>query len=264
MEKAIELLRKKGIAKAEKRAGRAASEGRIVSLIADDRKSAALIELNSETDFVSRNDDFGAVAQGIAESLLADAAFDGIVGSAAEGAFLARPYTRDASKSVADIVKEASAKTGENVVLRRYARLTTDGVIGSYVHHNGKVAVLVEVTGGTGEPADQLARSVAEHVAAGVPRVPLAVTRDQVPSDLVDRERRIFEEQARASGKPDAIVQKMVDGQVNKYYAENTLLEQPWVRDDSRTIRQLAEETGKQAGATLTVRRFVRFQMGEE
>jgi elongation factor Ts len=264
MEKAVELLRKKGIAKADKRAGRSATEGRIVSLIAPDKKSAAIIELNSETDFVSRNDDFGAVAQGLAESLLADASYDGVVAEAAQGAFLTRPYAQADAKTVGDVVKETSAKTGENVVLRRYARFTTDGVIGSYVHHNGKVAVLVEVTGGSGSEAEQLARTVAEHVAAGVPRVPLAVAREQVPNDLVERERRIFEEQARSSGKPENIVEKMVSGQVNKFYADNSLLEQPWVRDESKTIKQVAEEASKQAGAPLAVRRFVRFQMGEE
>jgi elongation factor Ts len=124
--------------------------------------------------------------------------------------------------------------------------------------------VLVEVGGAANDAARQLARTLAEHIAAGVPAVPAAVSRDQVPTDLVERERRIFAEQARESGKPENIVEKMVQGRVDKFYAEVTLLEQPWVRDPSKTIRELVDEASKQAGAPLSVRRFARFKMGEE
>ena len=264
VEKAVEYLRKKGIAKAEKRADRAASEGQIVALVSDDAKTGAIVELNSETDFVARNEEFGALAQAVAEQLFGDASFDGVVTMANEGEFMAKPWHKDGTKSVAEAVKEASGKTGENVMLRRYARFRTDGVIGSYVHHNGRVAVLVDVVGGSGSAVVSVAKSIAEHIAAGVPKVPLGVNREEIKSEIVDRERRIYEEQARTAGKPEAMIGKIVDGQVNKFYAENTLLDQPWVRDDSKTIRQLVEDAGKEAGATLTVRRFARFQMGEE
>jgi elongation factor Ts len=264
VDKAVEYLRKKGIAKAEKRADRAASEGQIVALVSDDAKTGAIVELNSETDFVARNEEFGALAQAVAEQLFGDASFDGVVTMANEGEFMAKPWHKDGTKSVAEAVKEASGKTGENVILRRYARFTTDGVIGSYVHHNGRVAVLVDVTGGSGNAVVALAKSIAEHIAAGVPKVPLGVNREEIKSEIVDRERRIYEEQARTAGKPDAMIGKIVDGQVDKFYAQNTLLDQPWVRDDSKTIRQLVADAGKEAGATLIVRRFARFQMGEE
>ena len=264
VDKAVEYLRKKGIAKAEKRADRAASEGQIVALVSDDAKTGAIVELNSETDFVARNEEFGALAQAVAEQLFGDATFDGVVTMANEGEFMAKPWHKDGTKSVAEAVKEASGKTGENVILRRYARFTTDGVIGSYVHHNGRVAVLVDVTGGSGNAVVALAKSIAEHIAAGVPMVPLGVNREEIKSEIVDRERRIYEEQARTAGKPDAMIGKIVDGQVDKFYAQNTLLDQPWVRDDSKTIRQLVADAGKEAGATLIVRRFARFQMGEE
>ena len=264
VEKAVEYLRKKGIAKAEKRADRAASEGAIIALVSDDAKTAALVEVNSETDFVARNDEFRALAQAVATQLFGDASFDGIVTVAQEGELMKQPWHKDAGKTVADAVKEASGKTGENVVLRRYARFKTDGVIGSYVHHNGRVAVIVDVAGGSGESVKAFARSVAEHVAAGVPKVPLGVNRDEIKSDIIDRERRIYEEQARTAGKPEAMIGKIVDGQINRFYAENTLLDQPWVRDDSKTIRQLAADASKDSGSTLTVRRFARFQMGEE
>lgn len=255
LDQAVEILRKKGIAKADKRSGRAASEGRIVSLFSPDRKSGVLLELNSETDFVSRTDDFGAATEALAQRLLAHGALDGVVRETANDAF---------AQTVTEDVKAISAKTGENVVLRRYARFTTDGVLGSYVHHNGKVAALVEIGGSTSDAAASLAKSVAEHVAAGVPAVAVAVTREGVSPDLVARERRIFEEQSKASGKPDHIVQKMVEGRIGKFYGEVALVEQPWVREPTRTIQSLVDEQGKACGANLTIRRFVRFQMGED
>jgi elongation factor Ts len=262
MNLAIENLRKSGVAKAEKRAGRVASEGRIVCLIAPDGKSGAMLELNSETDFVSRNEEFAAVADALGRALLADTTFDGIVPDATGGAFLSHPFE---GKTVQDKVTETSAKTGENVVLRRYARLTTDGTLGTYIHHNGRVAVIVEVTGPAGAHAQELANTVAQHVAAGVPRVPEAVRREDVPADLVEREQRIFSEKAIAEGKPAAIVDKVVEGQIRKFFAEVTLLEQPWVRDEkgTRTIQQLVDDASKAAGAPLTIKRFVRYRMGE-
>jgi elongation factor Ts len=260
MNLAIENLRKAGVAKAEKRAGRVASEGRIVCLLAPDGKSGAMLELNSETDFVSRNEDFGAVAERLGRHLLGGTSIDDIVPEAAAGTFLGTPID---GKSVQDVVTETSAKTGENVVLRRYARLVTDGTLGTYIHHNGRVAVLVDVTGPTGDAALELARTVAEHVAAGVPRVPEAVRREEVPTDIVERERRIFSEKALAEGKPEKILDKVVEGQLRKFFSEVTLLEQPWVRDESRTIKSLVEDASKKAGAELTVKRFVRYRMGE-
>lgn len=264
MEKAIAILRTKGIAKAEKRAGRAASEGRIVAVAAPDGSSVALVEVNSETDFVSRNDEFGVLAQQLAVQVHQDESLDDVVHVAGEGTLFAQPFHADPGKTVEEAVKAASAKTGENVVLRRYARFTTQGALGSYVHFNHKVAALVEITGARGAAVEALAKEVAEHVAAGVPRVAIAATRDEVPASLVASERAIFEAQARESGKPDAIVQKMVEGRVAKLYGEIVLTEQPWVRDDSRTIQQRVDEVAKEVGAKLTVRRFVRFQMGEE
>jgi elongation factor Ts len=264
IQKAIDYLRKKGIAKAEKRVGRAASEGRIVSLLSPDGRHAVLLELNSETDFVSRNDEFVKLAENLAQQVMHDTAVDAIVANGHESPLLQQPWHAGGGSTVNEVVKEASGRTGENIVLRRYARFATNGAVGVYVHHNGKVAALVEVDGANDDATQQLARTIAEHVAAGVPAIPVAVSREDVSPELVEKERRIFIEQAKASGKPDNIVEKMVGGRVDKYYKEVTLLEQPWVRDDSKTIRQLVADAGKQAGATLSVKRFARFQMGEE
>ena len=257
MDSAIELLRKKGIAKAEKRAGRAASEGKIVSRVSPDGKTAALVEVNSETDFVSRNESFGKLAERIADALIADTKTNEVVANAEGSPLLTKQM---GGSTVEGAIKELSGTIGENLVVRRYARFTTDGALGTYVHHNGKVAVLVDIVGGSGEAVQQLARTVAEHVAAGVPTIPVAVDRDDVPKEMVDRERRIFSEQAAESGKPANIIEKMVGGRIDKFYKEVTLVDQPWVRDDSKTIREIVAA----AGAGLKIRRFARFQMGQE
>jgi elongation factor Ts len=258
MEQAVEWLRKKGISRGESRAGRAASEGKIVSRVTTDGSTGVLVELNSETDFVARNEAFGQTVEQIADALLAQDSIDGVATSA-EGSPLLQTKFGSAG-TLADALKQLTGTIGENIVLRRYARFGGSGAVGAYVHHNAKVGTLVEIAGLTGEAGQQLARTIAEHITAGVPTVPVAVTRDDVPAALVDRERRIFSEQAAASGKPANIVEKMVQGRIDKYYKEVTLLDQPWVRDDSKAIRDLV----KGAGAGVSIRRFARFQIGQE
>ena len=258
IEKAVEWLRTKGIAKAESRAGRTASEGKIVALMSPDGKTGVLVELNSETDFVARNEAFGQTAYQIATAVHDHKDTDGVIANAEGSPIMAVAFGDSAN--LAEALKMLTGTIGENIVLRRYAKLGGNGAVGSYVHHNGKVAALVELAGAHGEEAQKLASTIAEHIAAGVPSVPVSVTRDDVPAELVERERRIFAEQAAASGKPENIVQKMVDGRIDKFYKEITLLDQPWVRDDSKSIRDLL----KGLGADVSVRRFARFQMGQE
>ena len=257
-EKAIDVLRTRGMMKAEKRADRAASEGQIVTWVSDDRTLGVIIELNSETDFVARNEEFVALAKLVAAHIGMDTTLEGVAEVGADHALLNQQWSHDQSLTLSQVVKAAAAKTGENVTLRRVARITTTGTIGSYLHHNGKVAVLAEIIGAKGPAAVALGNSVAEHVAAGVPTIAVAVRKEEVNQDLVAREKAIFVAQAKESGKPEAIVEKMVAGRLDKFFKEITLLEQPWVRDDSKTIGQLVKET---PGAD--VRRFVRFQMGE-
>ena len=258
MDQAVEWLRKKGISRGESRAGRAASEGKIVARVTADGSTGALVELNSETDFVARNEAFGQTVERIADTLLAERGIDGIV-TGADASPLHQAKHGDAG-TLADALKQLTGTIGENIVLRRYARFSGSGAVGAYVHHNAKVGTLVEVSGLTGEAGQQLARTIAEHVTAAVPAVPVAVTRDDVPAAIVDRERRIFTEQAATSGKPANIVEKMVQGRVDKFYKEVTLLDQAWVRDDSKAIRDLV----KAAGTGVSIRRFARFQIGQE
>ena len=263
MEAAIDLLRKRGIAKADKRADRAASEGQIVTWTSPDGAVAAMIELNCETDFVGRNDEFVALSKAMAAHVGQDAAVDGLVSVGADGAYLATSWSADSQRTVGDIVKAASAKTGEKVELRRVARFASQGTVGFYLHFNGKAAVIAEIAGGKSEAAKQLGNQVAEHVAAGVPTVAVAVDKDGVPPEFIERERAIFVAQAVESGKPEAIAQKMTEGRIAKLFGEVTLLGQPWVRDDKQTIDELVKATAKESGEPLAVKRFVRFKMGE-
>jgi elongation factor Ts len=257
IEKAIDVLRTRGMAKAEKRAGRQASEGQIVSWLSDDKTVGVMIELNSETDFVARNEEFVAIARLVAAHIAFDTTLEGGADVGTDHALLDKQWSHDKSLTLGEVVKAAAAKTGENVTLRRVARFTSTGTLGSYQHFNGKLGVLVEISGAKGEAAAALGYSVAEHL-AGNPNIAVGVRKDEVPADLVAREKAIFVAQAKESGKPDAIIEKMVTGRLDKYFKEITLLEQPWVRDDSKTIGQLVKET---PGAD--VRRFARFQMGE-
>jgi elongation factor Ts len=261
IEKAIDLLRAKGIAKAEKRADRAASEGQVVTWVSDDGTLGSMVEVNSETDFVARNDEFTALVKFVGVHVAYDTSLDGVADVATTPALLDRQWHHDKSQTLGEVVKLAAGKTGENLTLRRAARFATagaDGAVGAYRHFNGRIGVLVEVTGVTGAAAKALANRIAEHVAAGVPAVPVAVSKEGVNADLVARERAIYVEQAKESGKPEAIVEKMVAGRVEKFYKEVTLLQQPWVRDPEKSIGQLVQEL---PGAA--VRRFARFQMGE-
>jgi elongation factor Ts len=245
MEAAIDLLRSKGAAKAAKRAGRAATEGTLASHVEDG--VGALVELNCETDFVARTDDFRALARQLAEHVAKHATeLDGAAGG---GAVQDQPLMSD-GPSVGDVVTEVAAKTGERIVVHRVARFQAEsGRVGSYVHMTGKIGVLVELGGAADE---ELARDVAMHVAAARP---LAVSGAEIPPEVVDRERAVYLEQVRQEGKPEAIQEKIVEGKLQKFYKEQALIDQPFVKDPDRTIGQLVGEVG--------VRRFVRFELGE-
>ena len=254
MEKAVELLRAKGIAKAEKRAGRSASQGVIVVELAADGTAGAMVEVNCETDFVARTEDFQNLARALARHVLANAPQGTGEGTALDG----QAWTGQGGGTVEEFVKASAARTGEATTFRRWAHFARpDGVVGHYLHHNGMVGVLVELEGGKGEAASQLSRDVALHVASADP---LGVRPEDIPADLLDRERRIAEEQVAQEGKPEQIRSKIVEGKLRKFVAERTLLEQPFVKDDTTTVGQLVDK----AGAGLSVVRFARFQVGQD
>jgi len=252
VERAREVLRERGLAKAGKRAGRETSEGAVVFSAEDGR--GALIELGCETDFVAKTPDFQGLAQGVADAV----AGAGVVSDVEQ----ALKVSMDGS-TVDDIVKAAVAKVGENIQLKRVASVEVDGVAGGYVHGQGKLGVLVALeTEARGEEVQTVAREIAMHVAAHDP-TPVAVDRDNMPAELVEKERAFLKNQALESGKPENVVEKMVDGRINKFFAEHCLLEQGFVKDPDKSVREVLAEAGKAAGGDIGVARFVRFKLGE-
>lgn len=254
VEKAIELLRERGLAKAAKREGRATTEGAVALVI--DGPAAGLVELGCETDFVAKTDDFQALAREIAAAVAADATL-------ADAA-----VTLEASVSgqkLADRIGEAVAKLGENVQLKRVARLEVGGPgrVGGYVHAGGRLGVLVALaTEGSSEAVEGLAKDLAMHVAAADP-APVAVDREGVSAELVERERNIYRRQAEQEGKPEKILDRIVDGKIGKFYADVCLLEQRFVKDPDKTIAELLKDAAGRIGSDVAVTGFVRFRLGE-
>ena len=256
MEAAIDWLRAKGLSKAAKKASRVAAEG-LVGVSVDGNVGAA-VEVNSETDFVARNPEFQGLVTTI--SSLAPAAGGDIEK-------LGQAEYPGAGKSVADKITELVGTIGENMSLRRTASVSVDtGVVASYVHNQvapgvGKIAVLVAIeTEADKAAAEAFGKQVAMHVAAAAP---LALTPEEISADVVERERAVFTEQARESGKPDNIVEKMVEGRIRKFYEESVLLSQAFVINPDLSVAKAAEEAGKEAGAELKISSFVRLQLGE-
>ena len=256
MEAAIDWLRAKGIAKADKKSGRTAAEG-LVGVAAEGNR-AVVVEINSETDFVARNDAFQDLVRGVAAVALST---DGTVDAVAAATY---PAT---GKSVADSVTDAVATIGENLNLRRSKLLAVEeGVVASYIHNSvatglGKLGVLVALkSSGDQNALSAIGKQIAMHVAA---TNPLAVTSADVDADVADRERAIFIEQARESGKPDNIIEKMVEGRMRKFFEEVALMSQSFVINPDLTVEAAVKQAEADAGAPITVAGFVRFQLGE-
>ena len=236
-DKAIDYLREKGIAKAAKKAGRIASEGVVAA--ASNGSTACIVEVNSETDFVAKNENFPNLVKKIAEHIVATkpADMDALNASELDG------------KTVADVMTEAVASIGEKLSLRRFEVYTSeDGKLATYIHMGGKIGVIVELSGG----ADELGKDVAMQIAAAKPQ---CIGRDDVDADALAHEREVLRKQALEEGKPEKIVDKMVEGRINKYYKEVCLVEQEFVKDSDKTIKDIL--------GGVEVRRFARFEMGE-
>jgi len=254
VEKAIELLRERGLAKAGKRGGRATSEG-VVS-IAIDGPVAAMIEVGCETDFVARTDVFVDFGKQLAEAVAKDASLD------SPDSLLKASI---GGETVADRVNGAISRLGENVVVKRVTRLDAgaSGVAGGYVHAGGNLGVIVTLaTEGSGADLDDLAKDLAMHVAAADPS-PISVDRSGVDPALLDSERAIYRNQALQSGKPEAVVDKIVEGRINKYLSEVCLVEQAFVKDSDRSIGDLLRDVGAKIGAEIAVNGYQRFKLGE-
>jgi elongation factor Ts len=256
MEAAIDWLRAKGIAKADKKSGRTAAEGLIG--IASSGTTAVVVEVNSETDFVARNDAFQDLVRGIAQVALST---DGSVEAVSAATFPA------SGKPVADTIKDAIATIGENMSLRRSALLSVDdGVVATYVHNAaadnlGKLGVMVALKStGNKEALAAIGRQVAMHIAA---TAPLAIRADEVDAAVAERERNVFIEQSRESGKPENIIEKMVEGRMRKFFEEVALLSQAFVINPDLTVGAAVKEAEKEVGAPIEVTGMVRLLLGE-
>lgn len=239
VEAAIDNMRKSGQAKAAKKAGRIAAEGIILAKTSDDGKEGIILEVNSETDFVSRDENFLAFANEIADLALSNQAAD--IESLMS-------LTTSSGSTVADARETLVAKIGENIQLRRIEYITGE-LISTYIH-GGRIGVMVSMEGGN----DELARDIAMHVAASSPEV---VSPEDVPAELLDKEKEIFTAQARESGKPDNIIEKMIDGRMKKYVGEVSLEGQPFIKDPSIKVEKLLNDN------QAKVLKFYRFEVGE-
>ena len=242
LEKAAELLREKGITKAAKKSGRVAAEGMVEAYISEDEKVGAIVEVNSETDFVAKNEEFRTFVMDVAKQIVKN-------NPESVEALLAEPAMFEEGKTVNEALIGKIATIGENISIRRFARFeTTDGLIEKYIHGDGKIAVLVNMTSGTKE----LAKDVCMQIAAARPEF---IDRDQVPAERVEKEKEILKIQTMNEGKPEAIAEKIVLGRINKFYQEICLVDQEFVKDPSKKVSDILKDS--------KVLEFARFETGE-
>ena len=239
MDKAAEILRKKGIVKAAKRADKIAAEGKIAAFVSPDNKFGAVVEVNSETDFVAKSDDFSNFANAVAEAIAQNNPAD---------IEALNSVTLSTGKTVTDAISELTVKIGEKISVRRFTRYES-GVVVAYLH-GAKIGVLVEMEGGDAA----LGNDVAMQIAAANPK---SVDRDGVDATLVEKEKEIYAEQLRQQGKPENIIENILKGKMDKFYGEVCLLEQPFIKNEEMTIKQLADQKGAKILA------FTRYELGE-
>ena len=254
MEKAIDVLRTRGLAAAAKKAGRATNEGTVAALLSDDAKSGVVLELNCETDFVGMNEKFKAYADRMAKVALDNKISDVEALKAAADAD---------GETVEAILTDCVHVMGENTTLKR-VQVVEAGAVASYIHMGGKIGVLVEFEVEGIDPAADEFQAYGRDVAMQVAAIPaVAANREQVPAEVIEHEMSIYKAQAAESGKPEAIQEKIATGRLEKFYKENCLTEQEFVKNSDQTIQQYTDATAKQLGGTIKVVNFVRFALGE-
>ena len=258
-DKAMEFLREKGLATAQKKAGRIAAEGIVATTVIDGGKKAAIVEVNAETDFVAKNEVFQGYVKEVVDQIVNSPATD-------VESFKAEKWALDSSMTVEEKHAAMIAKIGENMNIRRFAKIDSDGLVVSYIHAGGKIGVLVEAaTDGSGEAVEECLKNVAMQVAAMNPKY---LSSDDVPQDYKDNEMKILKEQAKNdpknANKPDNIIEKMLMGRLNKELKEICLLEQEYVKAENKeTVAKYVEQVAKANGCSLAIKSFVRFETGE-
>ena len=253
IEKAIDFLREKGLAAAAKKQSRIAAEGVVGSFVCAKCMTGALVEVNCETDFVAKTDRFMGLVNDVAEQIVR-------MNPADVEALLAQKFFKDETKTVNDIVVAATAEIGEKITVRRFSRFSAEnGVVDSYIHMGGKVGVLIEAAGVIGENAAEVIHDCALQIAAASPVAPEYVRRDEVRAEHLEHEKEILVAQARNEGKPEKIIEKMVEGRIKKFYEEVCLLDQPFVKDGDINVAKMIEQKAK----GLEIVRFTRYKMGD-
>lgn len=257
MDKAVEFLREKGLAAMAKKANRVAAEGIVAAKIAENGKEAAVVEVNSETDFVAKNADFQAYVAKVVDQVL-DSKADSLE------SFMAEPWKEDSSITVEQALSQKIAVIGEKLSIRRFEKVSADnGVVASYIHAGGKIGVLVVLeTEAEGEKVAECGKNVAMQIAALNPKY---VTRDEVPADFIEHEKEILKAAAMNEnpGKPENIIEKMIIGRLNKELKEVCLVDQVYVKDGDLTVQKYVDSVAKEVGASIKVKSFVRFETGE-
>ena len=243
MEKAIELLRERGIAKAAKKSDRVAAEGLVDAYITEDGKVGAVVEVNAETDFVASNAEFKAFVADIAKQVALNNPAD-------VEALLAQTSISDSTKTVQEVLTNKIATIGENMSIRRFERFETNGTVAKYIHGDGKIAVLVDMN----NASEELAKDICMQIAAAKPEY---LNRESVPAERVEKEMEILKAQAMNEGKPAEIAEKMVQGRIGKFYGEICLVDQEFVKDPDKKVSQLLKEKGAE------INRFARLEKGE-
>jgi len=256
MEKAVDLLRQKGLAVAQKRAGRATSEGMVETYIPAGGKLGVMVEVNCETDFVAKSDAFIEFTKNVAMHIAETS-------PASPADLMEQKFVKNPALSIQDLLNELVAKLGENIGVKRFAKFD-EGVIETYIHAGGKLGVMVEIACESDSVAKnsdflEFAKNICMHIAAANP---VSISREEVPADLAERERNIFIQQAIDSGKPANIAEKMVGGKMDRYFAESCLLEQKFVKNPDISIQDLLNELVAKLGGKIGIKRFARFQVG--
>ena len=243
MEKAIELLRERGIAKAAKKSDRIAAEGIVAAYVSEDGKVGAVVEVNSETDFVAKNEEFKTFVEDVAEQIAKENPAD-------VEELLEQTSIKDSNKTVKEVLTDKIAKIGENMTIRRFERFESNGLVEKYIHGDGKIGVLVDIENGDAE----LAKDICMQIAAAKPEF---LDREAVPQERLDKEMEILKAQAMNEGKPEAIAEKRVQGRVGKFYSEICLVEQEFVKNPDLKVKELL------SSKNAKINRFARFEKGE-
>ncbi|WP_367568905.1 translation elongation factor Ts [Lacrimispora sp.] len=256
MEKAVEFLREKGLAAASKKAGRIAAEGLVTVVVSEDGKSGAIVEVNSETDFVAKNAQFQTYVADVAAQALASDSKD-------MDAFLAEAWIKDSSLTVAEALSSQIAVIGENMNIRRFEKVTTDGVAVDYIHGGGRIGVLIEAGAEVvNDAVKEALKNIAMQIAALAPKY---VRREEISQEFIDHETEILKSQAKNENpdKPDSIIDKMIVGRLNKELKEFCLVDQAYVKDGDLTVGKYLEQVSKEVGGKIEIKKFIRFETGE-